>query len=111
MVVVDRLSKYAHFITLAHPFTALQVAQVYLDNVYKLHETPNSIVSDRDKTFISRFWSELFKLLGIELKMSSSYHQQIDGQIEVVNRSLETYLRCMTGERPKDWAHLIPLTE
>ena len=74
MVVVDRLSKYAHFIMLAHPFTALQVAQVYLDNVYKLHGTLNSIVYDRDKVFISRFWNELFKLLGTELKMSSSYH-------------------------------------
>ena len=74
MVVVDRLSKYVHFITFTHPFSTLQVAQVYLDNVYKLHGTPNSIMSDHDKVFISIFWSELFKLLRTEFKMSTSYH-------------------------------------
>ena len=67
VVVVDRLSKYAHFVTLAHLFTALEVAKAYLDNVYKLHGTPTSIISNRDKVFLSRFWSELFKLLGTKL--------------------------------------------
>ena len=51
MLVVDMLSKYAHFVPLAHPFTAIQVAQAYLNNVYKLHGTPASIVSDRGKVF------------------------------------------------------------
>ena len=111
LVVVDRMSKYAHFLTLAHPFTALHVAQVYLDQIYKLHGLLQTIVSDRDRIFLSRFWTELFKLIGIELKMSSSYHPQTDGQTEVVNRSLETYLRCMAGERPKDWCKWIPLAE
>ena len=79
MVVVDRLSKFAHFLPQAHPFTAIVVAHVYLDNIYKLHGTPTSIVSNRDKIFISKLWSELFKLFGTELKMSSAYHPQIDG--------------------------------
>ena len=72
MVVVDRLNKYNHFITLAHPFTALQVAYAYLDNVYKLYDTPTTIVSDWDKVFLSKFWNEFFKLLGTELQMSST---------------------------------------
>ncbi|PKA46982.1 putative mitochondrial protein [Apostasia shenzhenica] len=110
-VVVDRLSKYAHFMALAHPFSATTVAQAYLDNVYKLHGMPEKIVSDRDKIFLSRFWQELLKLLKVQVQMSTAYHPQTDGQTEVVNRCLETYLRCMTVERPKEWLKWLPLSE
>ena len=110
-VVVDRLSKYAHFIPLAHLYTAASLAQLFLDHIYRLHGLHNSIVSDRDKIFVSNFWQELFKLLGTKLQLSTSYHPQTDGQTEVVNRSLQTYLRCMTAEWPKDWSKWLPLAE
>ncbi|KAK9175296.1 hypothetical protein WN944_027302 [Citrus x changshan-huyou] len=110
-VVVDRLSKYAHFMPLSHPYTALDVAQLFLDNVYKLHGLPNSIVSNRDKVFTSTFWQSLFSLLNVNLLMSTAYHPQTDGQIEVVNKCLEQYLRCMTGDRPKEWVKWLPLAE
>jgi hypothetical protein len=62
MVVFDRLSKYAHFCTLQHPFTTSMVAQIFMDQVFKLHGMPHSIVSDRDPTFTKNFWQELFKI-------------------------------------------------
>ena len=111
LVVVDRLSKYAHFLALSHPYSATSVAQLFLENIYKLHGLSNSIVTDRDKIFVSKFWQELFKFMGTQLNLSTSYHPQSDGQTEVVNRSLQTYLRCMTSERPKDWVNWLPLAE
>jgi hypothetical protein len=61
MVVVDRLSKYAHLCALQHPFKASTVAQVFMENIFKLHGMPQSIVSDHDSTFTSNFWKELFR--------------------------------------------------
>lgn len=68
MVVVDKLSRYAHFIPLAHPFTALDIAKHYMSHVFKLHGLPAIIVSDRDRIFTSSMWQELFKLVGTELE-------------------------------------------
>ncbi|PKA61698.1 putative mitochondrial protein [Apostasia shenzhenica] len=111
LVVVDRLTKYAHFIALSHPYSALEVAQIFLDNVFKLHGMPTTIVSDRDPVFISKFWKDFLRLQGVAQHMSTAYHPQTDGQTEVVNRCLETYLRCMTHERPKQWVRWLPLAE
>ena len=111
LVVVDRLSKAAHFFALAHPYSASSVAQAFLDNVFKLHEFPQSIVSGRNAVFLSDFWKELFSLKSVVLNMSSAYHLQSDGQTEVVNRGVETYLRCMCSDRPKLWSKWLPLAE
>lgn len=111
LVVVDKFSRYPHFIGLSHPFTALTVAAAFMDHVHKLHGMPESIVSDRDCVFTSAFWQELFRRSGTFLRMSSSYHPQTDGQTERVNQCLEAYLRCFCHACPSKWMQWLPLSE
>ena len=80
MVVVDRLTKYAHFIEFLHPFIESIEAKKFLENIQKLNGTPKVIVSDRDPIFTSHFWKDLFSCLGTQLAHSSSYHPQSDGK-------------------------------
>ncbi|CAM8910737.1 unnamed protein product [Rhodiola kirilowii] len=111
MVVVDRLSKYAHFVPLSHPYTVKIVTEAFIQEIVRLHGIPEVIVSDRDAIFISHFWRKLFKALGTDLRRSTSYHPQIDGQTEVVNRSIGTYLRCFASEQQCKWVKLLPWVE
>ena len=111
LVVVDRLTKYAHFSPVKHPYTAQSIAKLLLDQVIKLHGFPKFKVSDRDKIFLSQFWKELFKLHGTHLLMSTAYHPQTDGQMERVNQCLEMYLRCSVHDKPRQWKAWLPLAE
>lgn len=104
MVVVDKFSKFAHFLPLSHPYTAASVVEVFTRNIYKLHGMPKIIVSDWDSIFTSQFWEYLFAKVGTKLHMSSSYHPQSDGQTERVNQCLEIFLRCFIHSVPRKWA-------
>jgi hypothetical protein len=80
-VVMDRLTKYAHFCGIQSTYTTSQVVEVFMKEIHRLHGFPKVIVSDRDPKFTRNFWKELWKIRGTTLAMSSTYHPQIDGQI------------------------------
>ena len=111
MVVVDRFTKFAHFVPLRHPFNAKQVPRAFWENVVKLHGIPVSIVSDRDKIFTSHLWRELLAGAGTKLLYSTAYHPQTDGQSERVNQCMEMYLRCAVQDSPHQWRRWLPMAE
>lgn len=76
MVVVGRLSKYAHFIPLSHHFSALTAAQAYICDAYKLHGMPKSVVCDREMIFTDTFWKELFRIIDTKLDFNTPYHPE-----------------------------------
>nr|GEV83661.1 Ty3/gypsy retrotransposon protein [Tanacetum cinerariifolium] len=106
LVVVDGFSKYAHFAHLPTSFNAPKVAEDFAETVIELHGVSKSIVYDRDLVFVSKFWTQLFKLSGTQLNHSTAYHPQTDGQTKVVNRGLKQYLRAMVEDRPTHWVSL-----
>ena len=99
MVVVDRLTKYAHFCALSHPFKANTVATAFMETIQKIHWNQMIIVSDKDPIFPGNFWKKLFSCLGTQLAHSSSYHHQSNGQTEIVNKFLEGYLCCFVFDK------------
>jgi hypothetical protein len=107
LMVVDRFSKFAHFIPLGHQYSAMSVAKTFFYEIVRVHGFPCSIVSDCDLVFIGSFWKELFWL--VTLLLSSTFHPQSDGQFEVTNHTIIMYLCCLAGDRFSKFAHFIPL--
>lgn len=103
MVVVDRLAKFRHFVPIKTYFSSTSVAATFIQNIVKLHGIPKSIVINRDKVFLSRFWNSLFHAMGTTLSMSTAYHPQSDGQYKALNKCFEMYLRCFVSENPRNW--------
>jgi hypothetical protein len=104
LVVVDKLTKYAHFLPIRHPFTASKVAEIFVDNIFCLHGLPLSLISDRDPVFTSQLWQSVFRATGTHLKMSTSNHPQTYGKTERVNQSIECYLCCFISAHPQHWS-------
>ena len=102
LVVVDYLSKMAHFIATKEIVEAPQVADLFIQNVFWLHGLPQSIVSDKDMRFCGHFWRHVFAKLNVSLNMSSGDHPQTDGQTERVNQVLKDMLRAYVSNRQID---------
>ena len=111
LVVVDRLSKMAHFIPTKETVEAPQIADLCIQNIYRLHGMPSSIVSDRDVRFTDHFWRQILAKLHVSLNMSSGDHPQTDGQTERVNQILEDMLRAYVSDKQSDWDTYLPLLE
>jgi transposase InsO family protein len=110
-VVVDRLTKMAHFVPCTKDITAAGTAELFVREVARLHGYPLDIVSDRDSKFVSHFWQTLFELVGTKRRLSSAFHPQTDGGTERLNRILEEYLRAYIGPEQNDWDKWLPLAE
>ena len=108
---MDRLSKVAHFLAIKKSFSVERLAKVYYQEIVRLHEVPKSIVSDRDSSFTSLFWKSLHQTLGTQLKFSTTFHPQTDGQTERVNQIVEDMLRMCTLEFGGSWDEYLARTE
>lgn len=102
-VFVDKLSKQVHFAPSRTTDTAVDVANRFFNNVFRLHGMPTTIVSDRDSKFSSNFWRRLHERLGTKLAMSSAFHPQTDGQSERAIQTLKTMLRNLVNHKQDDW--------
>ncbi|KAB2836622.1 MAG: DDE-type integrase/transposase/recombinase [Caedimonadaceae bacterium] len=110
-VVVDRLSKYGIFVPMKGDSGAMDVAELFLNNVFKNFGLPTQIISDRDARFTSLFWKSLFQRLGTKISLTTAYHPQADGQTERTNRTLEDFLRHFVNSYHTDWDEQLPLAQ
>jgi len=110
-VVVDRLTKCLVLTPCNKTVTAPQLAQLFIDNVFRRFGMPTSIVSDRDPRFTGSFWKSFMQLLGTQLNLSTAYHPQSDGQTERANRTIEDMLRGFVSPRQDDWCRYLSLIE
>ena len=110
-VIIDRLTKSAHFLPINERFSMDKLVHLYLKEIVVRHGAPVSIVSDRDPRFNSRFWRQFQEHLGTQLKMSTSYHPQTDGQSERTIQTIEDMLRVCALDFKGNWDEHLPLIE
>ncbi|GJT47335.1 reverse transcriptase domain-containing protein [Tanacetum coccineum] len=110
-VIVDRLTKYAHFLPLKETGSMEKLTRQYLKEVVSRHGVPVLIISDRDNKFTSHFWKWLNETLCTQLDMSTAYHPQTDGQSERTIQTLEDMLRVCVMDFQKGWDRHLPLIE
>ena len=110
-VIVDRLTKSAHFLPVKTTYTSEKLAEIYRDEIIRLHGAPVSIVSDRDPKFVSRFWKQVQEGLGTKLNFSTAAHPQTDGQSERTIQTLEDLLRLCILDHQGSWVQHLPLIE
>ncbi|HLO99762.1 MAG TPA: reverse transcriptase domain-containing protein [Fimbriimonas sp.] len=111
LVIVDRLSKIAHFIPCRNESNSADLARLFFNTIFRHHGLPDTIISDRGTTFTSEFTRTLCKLVGIGQKLSTAFHPQTDGQTERVNAIVEQYIRGYCNYQQDNWAELLTMAE
>ena len=111
LVMVDRLTKYSHFVPCNETITAPQLGCLVLDRLVRYHGIPTTFITDRDKLFTSNYWKTLVSAMGIRHKLSTAFHPQTDGQTERSNQSLEAYLRHYVNYAQDNWVALLPMAQ
>jgi hypothetical protein len=111
LTVVNQLTKMANFLPCKKTLNAKDLARLMLGNVWKLHGTLKTIVSDQGSVFISQITRELDRQLGIWLHPSTAFHPQTNGQSEITNKAVEQYLRVFVSYHQDDWVQLLPTAE
>jgi IS30 family transposase len=109
-VIVDRITKVAHFIPVEMTYSGVKLAELYMSRIMCLHGVQKKIVSDRGSQFTSKFWEKLHENLDTKLNFSSAYHPQTDGQTERTNQILEDMLRACALKYEKSWDKSLPYT-
>jgi hypothetical protein len=110
-VIVDRLTKVAHFIPVKTTYSGPQLAELYMSRIVCLHGVPKKIVPNRGTQFTLRFWERLHEALDTQLHFSSAYHPQTDGQTERVNQILEDMMRACALQYGRSWDKSLPYAE
>jgi hypothetical protein len=110
-VVIDRLTKSAHFIPYRIANSVFELVELYIKEIVRLHGIPASIISDRDARFTSHFWQCLHQAMGTKLNLSTAYHPQTDGQSERTIQILEDMLRMCVLDFKGKWIQYLPLVE
>jgi hypothetical protein len=103
MVVINKFSKSTHFIPVKSTFKTINIAEIFMKEIFRLHGIPKMVISDRDVKFTSAFWKEFFAGLNTNLNFSTSYHLQTDGQTERTNQIIEDMLRMYVRTKPNKW--------
>jgi len=111
LTIVDKFTKFVHFIPLPVTATAVEVVDIFLTQVFRIHGLPRRLISDRDSKFTGKFFSRWKKVLKIEHSMTSAHHSKMDGASEIMNRWIADYLRGFVSFDQLDWDTQLHLAE
>ncbi|QRV83408.1 Retrovirus-related Pol polyprotein from transposon [Ceratobasidium sp. AG-Ba] len=109
LVLVDKLTRYAHFIPCTTRINEIETAELFRDHIWAQYGLPRQIISDRDSRWTGAFWDHLTSILGIKRSLTTAHHPQADGQTEVMNQNLEIMLRSYIDDTKSNWSNLLPV--